>query len=163
MEKSHESKPASAIYLIAFASPTRREEEAISVEQYGIGFKKGNEELKGEVRFYDVDFGYTKEKMVLHDITLYAEPGQKVAFVGATGAGKTTIVNLLMRFYELKQPRLIINGEITKHKVFDNGKSVSILIDENNNLYINGKTSHYLYNHGNSDAVVLWITTPPMF
>lgn len=52
-------------------------------------------QLKGEVRFYDVDFGYTPDKIVLHDISLYAEPGQKIAFVGATGAGKTTITNLI--------------------------------------------------------------------
>ena len=56
-------------------------------------------ELKGEVRFFDVDFGYNEEKIVLHNISLYAEPGQKIAFVGATGAGKTTITNLINRFY----------------------------------------------------------------
>ena len=50
--------------------------------------------LQGDVRFYDVDFGYTPEKTVLHNISLYAKPGQKVAFVGSTGAGKTTITNL---------------------------------------------------------------------
>ena len=51
--------------------------------------------LKGDIRLEDVDFGYTPEKLVLHDITLYAKPGQKIAFVGATGAGKTTILNML--------------------------------------------------------------------
>ena len=55
-------------------------------------------ELKGDVRFYDMTFGYTDEKMVLHDLTLYAKPGQKIAFVGSTGAGKTTITNLINRF-----------------------------------------------------------------
>ena len=55
--------------------------------------------LRGDVRFYDVDFGYVPEKTVLHDISLYAKPGQKVAFVGSTGAGKTTITNLINRFY----------------------------------------------------------------
>ena len=57
--------------------------------------------MRGEVRFYDVDFGYNEEKIVLHNISLYAEPGQKVAFVGSTGAGKTTITNLINRFYDL--------------------------------------------------------------
>ena len=57
--------------------------------------------LKGDVRFYDVDFGYSEEKLVLHNIDLYAEPGQKIAFVGATGAGKTTITNLTIRFRHL--------------------------------------------------------------
>ena len=57
--------------------------------------------MRGDVKFHDVDFGYVPEKTVLHDITLYAEPGQKVAFVGATGAGKTTITNLINRFYDI--------------------------------------------------------------
>ena len=55
-------------------------------------------ELKGDVRFYDMTFGYTEDHMVLHDLTLYAKPGQKLAFVGSTGAGKTTITNLINRF-----------------------------------------------------------------
>ena len=54
--------------------------------------------LEGRVTFNDVDFGYTPEKMVLHNISMYAEPGQKIAFVGSTGAGKTTITNLINRF-----------------------------------------------------------------
>ena len=57
--------------------------------------------------------------------------GQKVAIVGPTGAGKTTIVNLLMRFYELKQPRLIVNGKLTDYKVFDNGKSIKQYLPKN--------------------------------
>lgn len=63
--------------------------------------------LEGDVRFSHVDFGYNEEKEILHDITLYAEPGQKVAFVGSTGAGKTTITNLINRFYDIQ------NGDIT--------------------------------------------------
>lgn len=59
-------------------------------------------ELKGDVRFFDMTFGYTEEKMVLHDLTLYAKPGQKLAFVGSTGAGKTTITNLINRFYDVQ-------------------------------------------------------------
>ena len=56
-------------------------------------------ELKGDVRFEDVTFGYNEDKTILHDISLYAKPGQKLAFVGSTGAGKTTITNLINRFY----------------------------------------------------------------
>lgn len=65
-------------------------------------------ELRGEVRFYDVDFGYDSDKIVLHNISLYAEPGQKVAFVGATGAGKTTITNLINRFYDLADGKILV-------------------------------------------------------
>lgn len=66
--------------------------------------------LRGDVRFSHVDFGYSADKTVLHDISLYAEPGHKVAFVGATGAGKTTITNLINRFYELEQGDILYDG-----------------------------------------------------
>lgn len=59
-------------------------------------------EVKGHIELFDVDFGYEKDKIVLHNINLYAKPGQKIAFVGATGAGKTTITNLLNRFYDIE-------------------------------------------------------------
>ena len=62
--------------------------------------------LKGDVRFFNVDFGYTDDKIVLHNVSLYAKPGQKVAFVGATGAGKTTITNLINRFYDLADGKI---------------------------------------------------------
>ena len=67
-------------------------------------------EMKGHVEFHDVDFGYVPEKTVLHDITLNAEPGQKVAFVGATGAGKTTITNLINRFYDIQKGTITYDG-----------------------------------------------------
>ena len=67
-------------------------------------------EMKGHVEFHNVDFGYVPEKTVLHDITLYAEPGQKVAFVGATGAGKTTITNLINRFYDIQKGTITYDG-----------------------------------------------------
>ena len=71
--------------------------------------------LTGDVRLYDVDFAYEEGKTVLHNITLYAKPGQKVAFVGATGAGKTTVINLLMRFYDADSGTIKIDGkDITK-------------------------------------------------
>ena len=91
------------------------------------------EELKGEVRFYDVDFGYTEEKMVLHDITLYAEPGQKVAFVGATGAGKTTITNLINRFYDIADGRIRYDGiNINQIKKADLRHSLGIVLQDVN-------------------------------
>ncbi len=66
--------------------------------------------LQGDIRFYDVDFGYVENNIVLHNITLYAEPGQKVAFVGATGAGKTTITNLINRFYDIADGKIRYDG-----------------------------------------------------
>lgn len=66
--------------------------------------------LKGDVKFHDVDFGYVPDKTVLHDINLYAEPGQKVAFVGSTGAGKTTITNLINRFYDIHKGTITYDG-----------------------------------------------------
>lgn len=67
-------------------------------------------ELRGDVRFDHVDFGYTEEKTVLHDISLFAKPGQKIAFVGSTGAGKTTITNLINRFYEIQDGVITYDG-----------------------------------------------------
>ena len=67
-------------------------------------------ELRGDVRFHDVTFGYTEEKTVLHDISLYAKPGQKIAFVGSTGAGKTTITNLINRFYDIQSGTITYDG-----------------------------------------------------
>ena len=77
-------------------------------------------ELKGDVRFFDMTFGYTEEKMVLHDLTLYAKPGQKLAFVGSTGAGKTTITNLINRFYDVQDGKIRYDGiNINKIKKAD--------------------------------------------
>jgi ATP-binding cassette subfamily B multidrug efflux pump len=69
-----------------------------------------NTELKGDVRFHDVTFGYVPGQPVLHDISLYAKPGQKIAFVGSTGAGKTTITNLINRFYEIQEGSITFDG-----------------------------------------------------
>jgi|LSQX01.2.fsa_nt_gb ATP-binding cassette subfamily B protein len=88
-------------------------------------------ELKGEVRFYDVDFGYEKNKTVLHNINLYAEPGQKVAFVGATGAGKTTITNLINRFYDIADGRIQYDGiNISKIKRSALRRSLGIVLQD---------------------------------
>ena len=89
--------------------------------------------LRGEVRFYDVDFGYTEDKIVLHDISLYAEPGQKVAFVGATGAGKTTITNLINRFYDIADGKIRYDGiNIKKIKKSDLRRSLGIVLQDVN-------------------------------
>ena len=66
--------------------------------------------LTGDVRFFDVDFAYEEGKTVLHNVTLYAKPGQKVAFVGSTGAGKTTITNLINRFYDIADGKIRYDG-----------------------------------------------------
>lgn len=89
--------------------------------------------LRGEIRFYDVDFGYEEGKPVLHNITLYAEPGQKVAFVGATGAGKTTITNLINRFYDIADGKIRYDGiNINKIKKADLRRSLGIVLQDVN-------------------------------
>jgi len=90
-------------------------------------------QLKGDVRLFEVDFGYNPEKIVLHNISLYAHPGEKVAFVGATGAGKTTITNLINRFYDIADGKIRYDGiNINKIKKSDLRKSLSIVLQETN-------------------------------
>ncbi len=87
--------------------------------------------LKGDITLDHVDFGYTKEKIVLHDITLYAKPGQKVAFVGPTGAGKTTITNLLNRFYDIADGKIRYDGiNINKIKKSDLRRSLGMVFQD---------------------------------
>ncbi len=89
--------------------------------------------LKGDVRLTDVDFGYVPEKMVLHDITIFAEPGQKVAFVGSTGAGKTTITNLINRFYDIADGKVRYDGiNINKIKKSDLRRSLGVVLQDTN-------------------------------
>ncbi len=89
--------------------------------------------LKGDVRIFDVDFGYTDEKIVLHNVSLYAEPGQMVAFVGATGAGKTTITNLINRFYDIADGKIRYDGiNINKIKKSDLRRSLGIVLQDTN-------------------------------
>lgn len=88
-------------------------------------------EVKGEVVFNGVDFGYNDEKIVLHDIKLYAKPGQKIAFVGSTGAGKTTITNLLNRFYDIQDGKIRYDGiNINKIKKADLRRSLGIVLQD---------------------------------
>ncbi len=89
--------------------------------------------LKGDVRLVDVDFGYVPEKTVLHDINIYAEPGQKVAFVGSTGAGKTTITNLINRFYDIADGKVRYDGiNINKIKKADLRRSLGVVLQDTN-------------------------------
>ena len=88
-------------------------------------------ELKGDVRFYNMTFGYTPDHMVLHDLTLYAKPGQKLAFVGSTGAGKTTITNLINRFYDVADGKIRYDDiNINKIKKADLRRSLGIVLQD---------------------------------
>ena len=89
--------------------------------------------VEGDVTFDDVDFGYTDEKMVLHNIKLYATPGQKIAFVGSTGAGKTTITNLINRFYDIQDGKIRYDGvNINRIKKADLRRSLGIVLQDTN-------------------------------
>lgn len=89
--------------------------------------------LKGDIRFFDVDFGYFPEKIVLHNVSIYAKPGQKIAFVGATGAGKTTITNLINRFYDIADGKIRYDGiNINKIKKADLRRSIGIVLQDTN-------------------------------
>ena len=88
---------------------------------------------EGEIVFDGVDFGYTEDKMVLHDIKLYAKPGQKIAFVGSTGAGKTTITNLINRFYDIQDGKIRYDGiNINKINKSELRKSLGVVLQETN-------------------------------
>ena len=106
--------------------------------------------MRGDVRFYDVDFGYTPEKTVLHNITLYAKPGQKLAFVGSTGAGKTTITNLINRFYDIEDGKIRYDDiNINKIKKADLRRSLGIVLQDTN-LFTGTVMENIRY--GNLDA-----------
>ena len=89
--------------------------------------------LRGDVRMVEVDFGYVPGKDVLHDVSVYAEPGQKVAFVGATGAGKTTITNLINRFYDIDDGKIRYDGiNVNKIKKDDLRRSLGLVLQDTN-------------------------------
>jgi len=107
-------------------------------------------ELKGDITMFNVDFGYVPEKTVLHDITLYARPGQKIAFVGATGAGKTTITNLINRFYDIADGKIRYDDiNINKIKKADLRRSLGVVLQETN-LFTGTVMENIRY--GNLDA-----------
>ena len=107
-------------------------------------------ELKGDVRFFDVDFGYDPEKIVLHNVSLYAKPGHKIAFVGATGAGKTTITNLINRFYDIADGKIRYDGiNINKIKKDDLRRSIGMVLQDTN-LFTGTVKENIRY--GNLDA-----------
>ena len=106
--------------------------------------------LQGDVRFYDVDFAYVPGKTVLHNVSLYAKPGQKVAFVGSTGAGKTTITNLINRFYDINDGKIRYDGiNINKIKKADLRRSLGIVLQDTN-LFTGTVMENIRY--GNLDA-----------
>jgi ATP-binding cassette subfamily B protein len=89
------------------------------------------QKLEGDVVFDHVDFGYTDEKIILHDVEIYAKPGQKIAFVGATGAGKTTITNLINRFYDIQDGKIRFDGiNVNKIKKEDLRHSLGIVLQD---------------------------------
>ena len=91
------------------------------------------QELKGDITMFNVDFGYVPEKTVLHDVTLYARPGQKIAFVGATGAGKTTITNLINRFYDIADGKIRYDDiNINKIRKSDLRRSLGVVLQDTN-------------------------------
>ena len=105
--------------------------------------------LQGDVRFYDVDFGYVPGKTVLHDISLYAKPGQKVAFVGSTGAGKTTITNLINRFYDIADGKIRYDGiNINKIKKDDLRHSLGIVLQDTQPVHRHRHGEHPLRQPG---------------
>lgn len=112
-----------------FSAPDKVDESEWRVDSHGSSYRYVP--LKGEVIMKDVDFGYVEDKTVLHDVSLYATPGQKIAFVGSTGAGKTTITNLLNRFYNIKKGIITIDGiNVNDIKLDDLRHSLGMILQD---------------------------------
>ena len=107
-------------------------------------------ELKGKIEFNDVSFGYEEDKEVIHDVSLYAKPGQKIAFVGATGAGKTTITNLLNRFYDIKSGEILYDGINVKNIRKDDLRKSLGMVLQDTSLFTGTIKDNIKY--GNEDA-----------
>ncbi len=116
--------------------PPEVDEGKVTLEQNGRDYfwiKPGGERvpLRGDVRFYDVDFAYVPEKPVLKQLSLYAKPGQKIAFVGSTGAGKTTITNLINRFYDIQAGQITYDGiDVRDIRKSDLRRSLGIVLQD---------------------------------
>lgn len=110
--------------------------------------------LKGDVSFHDVVFGYVPEKTVLNGISLFAKPGQKIAFVGSTGAGKTTIVNLINRFYDIQSGQTTYDGiDVKDIRKDDLRRSLSMVIQDTH--LFTGTIAHRLSTVRNSNAIMV--------
>lgn len=134
------------IYLIGVLATLFYNRVMVTIAQGTLTYTK----LEGRVVFDHVDFGYTPDKTVLHDISLYAEPGQKIAFVGATGAGKTTITNLINRFYDIDDGKIRYDGiNINKIRKADLRRSLGVVLQEVN-LFTGTVMENLRY--GNPDA-----------
>ena len=134
------------IYLIGVLATLFYNRVMVTIAQGTLTYTK----LEGRVVFDHVDFGYTPDKTVLHDISLYAEPGQKIAFVGATGAGKTTITNLINRFYDIDDGKIRYDGiNINKIRKADLRRSLGVVLQEVN-LFTGTVMENLRY--GNLDA-----------
>ena len=102
--------------------------------------------LKGEVEFKDVSFGYNKENIVLHDINFRVDPGKSLAIVGATGSGKTTIVNLLTRFYEITEGSITIDGmDIRDYSRDSLRRNFGIVLQDTYLIFGNYKRKYYVW------------------
>lgn len=129
---SLQSTAAATERVFEFLSETELEDESNKKEVVLTN------KIAGNVEFRNVRYGYDENRVIIHNFSADVKSGQKVAIVGPTGAGKTTMVNLLMRFYELKSPKLIVNNKVTNYNVFENGRSISLQAKQDGSLFVNG-------------------------
>ena len=121
------------VYARRTANGLEESDRRTGVWAWKIETENGAEyiEVKGDVRFHDVTFGYVENKTVLHNVSLYAKPGQKIAFVGSTGAGKTTITNLVNRFYDIKDGEITYDGiDIARIRKSDLRRSLGMVLQD---------------------------------